>query len=144
MFCRLSKLDSLQFTANVIRIAYQDLYRERGSEACGRLKMVDQDELNMWSALFSSDIKLELLRLFRNNPKLSFDSDEIAKQMGRNDFEIQDALTDLLVVGVIKKIGNQQLFCLDENKDRDLQAQLSRYLLKGVTWTPRNCCERFC
>jgi len=106
--------------------------------------MIDQEELNVCSAFLSSDIKLELLRLFRNKATLRFDSDEIAKQIGRNDFEIQSALTDLLAVGVIKKIGNQQLFCLDENKDRDLQAQLSRHLLKGVTWTPRNYCERFC
>jgi len=139
-----TELDSLQFTINVIRIAYQDLYSEQGSYACDRPKMMDQEELNAWSAFLSSDIKLELLRLFRNNPKLTFDSDEIAKQMGRNDIEIQHGLTDLLVIGVIKKIGSQQLFCLDENKDRNFQAQLSRYLLKGVTWTPRNYCERFC
>jgi len=106
--------------------------------------MIDQEELNVWSAFLSSDITLALLRLFRNNPKLMFDSGEIAKQMCGSDVEIQDGLTDLLVIGVIKKIGNQQLFCLDENKDRDFQAQLSRYLLKGVTWTPRNYCERFC
>ena len=111
---------------------------------CDTLKMMDQGELNVWSAFLSSDIKVELLRLFRNNPKLRFDGDEIAKQMGRNDVEIQDALTDLLVIGVIKKIGNRQLFYLDENKDRDFQAQLSRYLLNGVAWTPRNYCERFC
>jgi len=106
--------------------------------------MMDQEELNVWSAFLSSDIKLELLRVFRNNPELTFDSDEIAKQMGRNDVEIQDGLTDLLVIGVIKKIGNDQSFCLDENKDRDFQARLFRYLLKGVSWTPRNYCERFC
>lgn len=105
---------------------------------------MDQEQLNMWSAFLSSEINLELLQLFRNNPKLAFDSDELAKQMGRNDVEIQDGLTDLLVIGVIKKIGNQQLFCLDENKDRDFQTKLSRYLLKGVTWTPRNYCDRFC
>ena len=92
----------------------------------------------------SSDITLALLRLFRNNPKLTFDSDEIVKRMGRNYLELQDGLTDLLVIGVIKKIGDQQLFSLDENKDRDFQAQLSRYLLNGVTWTSRNYCERFC
>ena len=105
---------------------------------------MDQDELNVCSAFLSSDIKLELLRLFRNNPTRAFDTDEIAKQVGKKGVEIQEGLTDLLVIGVIKKIGNQKLFCLDENKDGDLQAQLSRRLLKGVTWTPRNFCERFC
>jgi len=104
---------------------------------------MDQEESNVWSAILSSGIKLELLRLFRNNPKLTFDGAEIGKQIGGNDVEIQGGLTDLLVIGVIKKIGNQ-FFCLDENKDRAFQAQLSRYLLKGVTWTPRNYCERFC
>lgn len=103
---------------------------------------MEPDESNAWIALLSSDIKLELLRLFRNNPKLTFGSEEIAKQIGRTSDEIQHALTDLLVIGVIKKIGNRQLFCLDA--DRDFQAQLFRYLLKGVNWTPRNYCERFC
>ena len=69
------------------------------------------------SAFLYSDIKLQLLRLSRNNPKLTINSAEIANQMGRDDVEIQDGLTDLLVIGVIKKIGNQQSFCLDEKKD---------------------------
>jgi len=108
------------------------------------MKMMDQEELNVWSAFLSSGIKLELVRLFRNNPKVTFDRAEIGKQIPGNDVEIQGGLTDLLAIGVIKKIGNRQLFCLDENNDRDFQAQLSRYLLKGITWTPRNYCERFC
>jgi len=77
---------------------------------------MDQEELNV-SAFLYSDIKLQLLRLSRNNPKLTINSAEIANQMGRDDVEIQDGLTDLLVIGVIKKIGNQQSFCLDEKKD---------------------------
>lgn len=105
---------------------------------------MDQDEPDPWSAFLSSDIKRELLRLFRSNPKLTLSSDEIAKQIGRISDEIQPELTDLLVIGVIKKIGDRQLFYLDENKDRDLQTHISRYLLKGVDWTPRSYCERFC
>ena len=106
--------------------------------------MRDQEELNMWSAFLSSEIKRELLRLFRNNPKLTFSRGEIARQVGRSTDEILAELTDLLVIGVIKKIDNEQLFCLDENKDRDFQTQISRYLLRGVNWTPGSYCERFC
>jgi len=105
---------------------------------------MDQEELNMLSAFLSSDIKCGLLRLFRNNPKLTFSSEEIANQMGRIGDEIQPELTDLLDIGVIRKIGNQGCFRLDENKDRDFQTQISRYLLRGVNWKPRNYCERFC
>ena len=105
---------------------------------------MDQEELNMLSAFLSSDIKCGLLRLFRNNPKLTFNSQELAKQMGRIGDEIQPELTHLVEIGVIKKIGNQECFRLDENKDRDFQTQIFRYLLRGVNWAPRSYCERFC
>jgi hypothetical protein len=89
-------------------------------------------------------IKLELLRLFRTNLKLTSTSEEIVKQIGRTEDEIQPELNDLLAIGVIKKIGNQGSFCLDEDKDREIQAQISRYLLKGGNWTIRSYCETFC
>jgi len=105
--------------------------------------MIGQKDSNFWAVFLSSAIKLELLRLFRTNPKLTSSIGEIAKQVGRPINEIQPELNDLFAIGVIKKIDNLS-FCLDEDKDREIQAQISRYLLKGTNWTIRNCCETLC
>ena len=43
--------------------------------------MIEPEESKMWAMFLSSDIKLELLRLFRTNPKLASTSDEIANQI---------------------------------------------------------------
>jgi len=107
------------------------------------LCMIEPEESKAWAVFLSSDIKLELLRLFHTNPKLTSTSEEVAKQIGRTKDEIQPELDDLLAIGVIKKIS-QGSFCIDEDKDREIQAQITRYLLKGCNWTPRGYCETFC
>lgn len=106
--------------------------------------MIEPEESKVLAMLLSSDIKVELLLLFRTNPKLVSSSEEIAKQIGRSKDEIRPELNDLLAIGVIKKIGNQGSFCLDEDKDREIRAQVYRYLLKGGNWTIRSYCETFC
>jgi DNA-binding IclR family transcriptional regulator len=94
--------------------------------------------------LLSSDIKLELLRLFRTNPKFTFSSAEIAKQIGRTKDEIQPELNGLVAIGVLKRTGGLESFCLDEEKDREIRAEISRYLLRGENWTTRSYCETIC
>jgi len=100
--------------------------------------------LDIWAALLSSDVKLEILQLFHTCPKLTSRCEEIAKQIGRTNAETQSELNDLLAVGVIKKTDKHGSFCLDEDKDREIQDQIFRYLLRGGTWTARSYCERFC
>ncbi len=95
--------------------------------------MVEPEASKMWAKLLSSDIKLELLQLFHTNPKLTYSVEEIVKQIGRTKDEIEPELNDLLVIGVVKKTGTLESFCLDEQKDREIQAEISRYLLKGAT-----------
>jgi predicted transcriptional regulator len=93
--------------------------------------MVEPEASKMWEKLLSSDIKAELLGLFHTNPKLTYNLEEIAKQIARTKEELDPDLNDLLEVGVIKKIGGLQSFCLDEEKDKEVQVQICRYLLKG-------------
>jgi predicted transcriptional regulator len=93
--------------------------------------MVDPEASKVWARLLSSDIKLELLQLFHSNPKLTYSLEEIAKQIDRTKDELEPELNDLLAVGVIKKIGNLGSISLDEEKDREIQAQISRHLLRG-------------
>ncbi len=94
--------------------------------------MVEPEKSKMWAKLLSSDIKLELLRLFHTNPKLAHSLEEIAKQIGRTRGELEPELNDLLVIGVVKKTGTLESYCLDEEKDREIQAEISRYLLRGA------------
>ena len=95
--------------------------------------MTELEESKVWAVLLSSDIKLEVLRLFHTNPKLASSSEEIAKQTGRTKDEIQPELNDLLAIGVIKTIGKLGAFCLDEERDREIQDQISRYLQEKGT-----------
>jgi hypothetical protein len=105
---------------------------------------MEPKQLDIWAALLSSDIKLEILQLLHTHPKLTSGSEEIAKQIGRTKEEIQPELNSLLAIGVVKKADNYGSFCLDEDKDREIQDQIFRYLLKGDTWTTRSYCETFC
>jgi predicted transcriptional regulator len=93
--------------------------------------MVDPETSNALARLLSSDIKLELLQLFHSNPKLTYSVEDIAKQIGRTIDELEPELNDLLELGVIKKIGNLGPICLDEEKDREIQAQISRHLTES-------------
>jgi predicted transcriptional regulator len=93
--------------------------------------MVEPEASNVLARLLSSDIKLELLQLFHSNPKLTYSVEDIAKEIGRTKRELEPELNDLLAVGVIKKTGNLKSICLDEEKDREIQAQISRHLLGG-------------
>ncbi len=94
--------------------------------------MVEPDASKMWAKLLSSDIKLELLQLFHTNPKLTYSIEELVKQIGRTIAELESELNDLLVIGVVKKTGTLESYCLDEEKDREIQAGISRYLLRGA------------
>lgn len=105
---------------------------------------MEPERLDNWALFLSSEIKLEILQLFHTHPKLTSSSEEIAMQIGRQKDEIQPELTSLLTIGVIKKADNLGSFCLDEDKDREIQDQIYRYLLRGEPWTTRNCCETFC
>ena len=105
---------------------------------------MESDESNVWIALLSSDIDLELLRLFHTNPKLTCSGEEIAKQIGRTKDEIQPGLNDLVGIGVLRMTDGLGSFCLDEDKDGEIQDQISRYLLRGVNWTSRCYCETIC
>jgi hypothetical protein len=108
------------------------------------MRAMESGESNVWMVLLSSDIKLELLRLFRTNPKFTFSSAQIAKQIGRTKDEIQPGLHDLVAIGVLKRTRGPDSFCLDEDKDREIQAEISRYLLRDGNWTTRSYCETIC
>lgn len=105
---------------------------------------MDGKESKRWTVVHSSDIKLELLRLFRANPKLAHSSAEIAKQVGRTNEEIQPELDTLLALRIIIKTGDPESFRLDKDEDREIRAEMVRDLLKGCDLTIRNYCEGLC
>jgi len=105
---------------------------------------MESNKSNAWITLLYSDIKVELLRLFHTNPKLTRSSEQVAKQIGRTKDEIQHELNYLVAIGILKRIGGPESFCLDEDKDREIQAKIFRYLLRGEDRTTRNYCEGIC
>jgi len=85
---------------------------------------------NVLARLLSSDIKAELLQLFHGNPNLSYSLEKISKQIDRSKREIEPELKDLLALGVVRKTGKTG-FCLDEEKDKQIQSTIIRQLLWG-------------
>lgn len=106
--------------------------------------MIDEKESKRWTVIHSSDIKLELLQLFRANPKLAYSSAMMAEQIGRPKEEIQLELDALLALRVIIKAGDPESFWLNEDEDKEIRTQMARDLLKGCGHTIRNYCERLC
>ena len=88
-------------------------------------------ERDLWARLVSSEIKLQLLKLFNGEPKLSCGLDEIAKRIGRPEEEIKDDLEDLVEIGVIKKKPNPGAYSLDEEKYDQIQTSIRNHLLKN-------------
>jgi predicted transcriptional regulator len=93
--------------------------------------MVEPEEMKIWTRLLSSDIKLELLQLFHSNPKLTYSVEEIAKEIDRTIDELEPELNDLLAVGIIRMTDNPGSISLDEEKDREIQDQISRHLTES-------------
>lgn len=106
------------------------------------MRVMESDESNVCITVLSSDIKLELLRLFHTNPKLTCSSEQMTKQIGRTKDELQHELNDLVAIGVLKRIGGLESFCLDEDKDGEIQAEIFRYLLRGEDYSKLRYAKR--
>lgn len=77
---------------------------------------MEPEECNVRIAVLSSDVNLEPLRPFHTTPKLAYSSKEIVKLIGRTKDEIQAGLDHIVTIGVIKRTGELESFCLDEDK----------------------------
>jgi hypothetical protein len=86
--------------------------------------------------LFSSEVKVELLVLFRGNPGLTDSVEGVARRVGRTSHEVVSALDDFVDLGILKKrtLGSgTQLFSLDRAGDKKALNSLAQYIKASNT-----------
>jgi predicted transcriptional regulator len=90
-----------------------------------------QSDSEIMEKLLSSEVKLEILILFHSNPGLIDKKEAIARRIGRNPASLEDALKDLVDLGVLikKDWGKAEIFFFDQPRDSEIQRILSNRLL---------------
>src|SRR5260370_21164971 len=80
--------------------------------------------------LLGSDLKAQLLVLFRRNPGLIDAIDGIAIRVGKKKESVEADLKDLVEVGAVKegRIGGTPVFSLDGKRDAEVQRAGGSYL----------------
>jgi DNA-binding transcriptional ArsR family regulator len=78
--------------------------------------------------LLGSEAKVKLLILFRENPMLEADVDELARRIGMNRETLVHDLADLAELGLLRR---REVFSLDPLKDHELQATMSQAIETG-------------
>jgi hypothetical protein len=78
----------------------------------------------------SSEIMVDIVLLFRNNPRLIASEDHIASKLGKSAESIKDDLKQLVRLGILKieKSGRQSWFGLDVEKDMQIQELIEAYI----------------
>jgi predicted transcriptional regulator len=86
------------------------------------------------SKLLGSDVKLEILALFHENPELTDRIDGVSRRIGRNTTEIEAEVKDLLDIGVLhtRAVESTDMIYYDQKNDVELQKQISYNLRKGI------------
>lgn len=84
----------------------------------------------MLEELLSSEVRADLLLLFRKNPGLIDSLDAIARRIGRTANSISEDMKYLVQLGVIrsKQIGKTEVFLLDHARDKEVQEMIGKYL----------------
>lgn len=97
--------------------------------------MIEEDALQVCSkkiikVLLSSETMVDIILLFRSNPRLIDYGDSIASRIGRDHESVGSDLEKLVKLGMLneEKIGKQTLFGFDAKRDREIQEIISRYI----------------
>jgi hypothetical protein len=79
--------------------------------------------------LFSSEVKVQLLVLFHENPGIVDTIEGVARRIGRKGHQIRPDLEDFVNLGILKKgkIGNEEIFRLDRSGDKEMRNSLDAY-----------------
>ncbi|MDG6939289.1 MAG: hypothetical protein JRN39_02690 [Nitrososphaerota archaeon] len=80
--------------------------------------------------LLSSEVKGDLLVLFRKNPGLIDSMDGVARRIGLVPKSVEEDVRDLVGLGILatKQIGNSEAIYLDRGKDKEIQETVADYL----------------
>lgn len=87
------------------------------------------------SKLLGSDVKLEILALFRKNPDLVDKIDGVSRRVGRDTCEVQAEVKDLIDLGVLhtRTIEASKVIYYDPKNVANIQKQISYDLRKGTS-----------
>jgi hypothetical protein len=109
---------------------------ERGSAAgAGNPGSEDQlggDEL-IFAELFSSEVKVDLLVLFHQNPGIADSAEGVARRIGRSGKDIESDLDDFVKLGILRMRNTKNgtgIIQLDRSKDEEMQKALDGYFEK--------------
>ena len=86
------------------------------------------------SKLLGSDVKLEILALFHENPELTDKIDGVSKRIGRDADEIEAEVIDLIDIGILrtKTVESSKIIYYDKKNDVEIQKRISYQLRKGI------------
>ncbi|HUK27585.1 MAG TPA: hypothetical protein VLV31_04105 [Candidatus Acidoferrales bacterium] len=92
----------------------------------------NEEELILLRKLLSTGVKVALLELFHKNPALTDDLEGLAIRLMRNVSEVEDAVKDLVDIGILKKEWNQQTFSFDQLRDAAIQEIIAKMLIQSL------------
>jgi hypothetical protein len=80
--------------------------------------------------LLSSEVKGDLLVLFRKNPGIIDTTDGVARRIGRKGSSIENDVKDLVGLGIlkIKHLGSREAISLNRQRDGEVQELVGNYL----------------
>jgi predicted transcriptional regulator len=86
------------------------------------------------SKILGSDVKLEILALFHENPELTDKIDGVSKRIGRDTGEIEAEVRDLIDIGILrtKTVESSKIIYYDQKNDVEIQKRISYQLRKGI------------
>ena len=81
--------------------------------------------------LLASEVKAQLLVLFRRNPGLIDEIDGVARRVGKRKESIETDLKDLVEIGVVnqRRVGGTAVFSLNSKRDAEVQKAVGSYLM---------------
>ena len=84
--------------------------------------------------LLGSDVKLEILALFHENPELVERIDGVSRRIGRDAGEIEAEVRDLVEIGVLHTdtVESSKVIYYDQKNDAKIQKQISYRLREGT------------
>jgi predicted transcriptional regulator len=93
-----------------------------------------QERIEISQKLLGSDVKLEILALFHENPKLVDEIDGVSRRIGRDAGEIEAEVKDLIDIGVLhsENVESSKVIYYDQKNDVELQKQISYCLREGT------------
>ena len=87
----------------------------------------------IFTELFSSEIKVDLLVLFHKNPGIADSPEGVARRIGRSGPDIEHDLEDFVNLGILRKRSTKNgtaIIQLDRSKDAEMQKALDGFFEK--------------